>query len=802
MRQYKKKVIQPYAVFGIFICVVAVFAAFLPAAAGEQTQDILKNVVLNSSFEDMEGDVPRGWRRAPRQFIGNFAVDEAVAHTGKRSARISSTEGSDAFWSTVALVRPFAKYRLSGWIKTQDVKPANGARGALFAIQGFENVQTKALTGTQDWTKLELVFDTGSNDAVQVNCLFGSLGRATGTAWYDDVQVEFISARELKPHVTIDTTRTGAPISKYIYGQFIEHLGRCIYQGIWAEMLEDRKFFYPVGSKESAWKIIGDSRNVRMNPIAPYVGAHTPEVRLKGNGEPGGIYQEGLAVIKGKSYVGRIALAADPGALPVMVSLRWGSGEGERQTVSISELGTNYRTVPLSFTAGGSSENARLEIASQASESFRIGTLSIMPADNVDGFRPEVLKVLKELDSPVYRWPGGNFVSGYDWKDGIGDPDRRPPRKNPAWLGIEHNDVGIHEFLNFCRLIGTEPYIAVNSGQGNETSAAEEVEYVNGAADTAMGKWRAQNGRAEPWAVKFWSIGNEMYGSWQLGHMPLQDYTKKHNRFARAMRAKDPAIRLIAVGSVGEWTEGMFKNSSEYMDYISEHFYVQSSPGLLSHVNLAPRQVKRIAEAHRKYRQTLPELKGKNIPIALDEWNYWYGPHIYGELGTQYFLKDALGVAEGLHEYFRQSDIIYMANYAQTVNVIGAIKTSKTEAVLDTTGMVLKLYRNHFGTVPIIVGGAPEPLDVAASWKEGKKVLTVAIVNPTKTKQTIPISFKGINSPKSARLYLITGADEMSCNVPGKEPAVKIQEIPDAPFGAKLTLPAISVSLYEVGVAK
>jgi alpha-L-arabinofuranosidase len=91
---------------------------------------------------------------------------------------------------------------------------------------------------------------------------------------------------------------------------------------------------------------------------------------------------------------------------------------------------------------------------------------------------------------------------------------------------------------------------------------------------------------------------------------------------------------------------------------------------------------------------------------------------------------------------------------------------------------------------------------VAASWKEGKKVLTVAIVNPTKTKQTIPISFKGINSPKSARLYLITGADEMSCNVPGKEPAVKIQEIPDAPFGAKLTLPAISVSLYEVGVAK
>ena len=156
--------------------------------------------------------------------------------------------------------------------------------------------------------------------------------------------------------------------------------------------------------------------------------------------------------------------------------------------LSLSELSNDYRTVPLSFKAEGTSENARLEITSKGSEAFRVGTVSLMPADNVEGFRPEVLKVLKELDAPVYRWPGGNFVSGYDWKDGLGDPDRRPPRKNPAWLGIEHNDVGIHEFLDFCRLIGTDPYITVNSGQGSETLAAEEVEYVNGAAGHAHGQ--------------------------------------------------------------------------------------------------------------------------------------------------------------------------------------------------------------------------------------------------------------------------------------------------------------------------
>ena len=340
-----------------------------------------------------------------------------------------------------------------------------------------------------------------------------------------------------------------------------------------------------------------------------------------------------------------------------------------------------------------------------------------MPADNVEGFRPDVLGLLRRLNSPIYRWPGGNFVSGYDWRDGLGDPDKRPPRKNPAWQGVEHNDVGVQEFMRFCELIGTEPYVTVNSGQGNETLAADEVEYFNGAGRSPMGKLRARNGHPAPWGVRFWSIGNEMYGDWQLGSMPLQDYRKQHNRFAQAMRAKDPAIKLVARRrgrrpgardarelAPTPWTTSASISTSS------------PSPGRSSHVSLAPREVKRIADAHRKYRQTIPALKGKDIPVALDEWNYWYGPHVYGELGTQYFLKDALGVAAGLHEYFRHSDIIFMANYAQTVNVIGAIKTSKTAAVLDSTGVVLELYRNHFGTIPVKVAGAPQPLDVAAAW--------------------------------------------------------------------------------------
>ncbi len=253
-----------------------------------------------------------------------------------------------------------------------------------------------------------------------------------------------------------------------------------------------------------------------------------------------------------------------------------------------------------------------------------------------------------------------------------------------------------------------------------------------------MGRLRAANGHPEPWAVKFWAIGNEMYGDWQLGHIPLSDYVKKHTQYAVAMKAMDPSVQVVAVGAVGRWSETMLAEASNHMDLISEHFYVQHKPGLLSHVNQAPAEVRRIAEAHRKYRATIPTLKLKEVPVALDEWNYWYGPHVYGELGTQYFLEDALGVAAALNEFARQTDVYFMANYAQTVNVIGAIKTSKTAAVLDTTGVILALYRKHFGTVPVAVGGAPEPLDVMACWKdEAKGVLTLSIVNPTKTAQTL-----------------------------------------------------------------
>jgi len=234
------------------------------------------------------------------------------------------------------------------------------------------------------------------------------------------------------------------------------------------------------------------------------------------------------------------------------------------------------------------------------------------------------------------------------------------------------------------------------------------------------------------------------------------------------------------------------------MDLISEHFYCGNDPGnLFSHVRLLARKSRDITDMHREYRKQIETLKGKDIRIAMDEWNYWYAREIYGQLGTPYHLKDALGVAACLHEFFKQSDLIFMANYAQTVNVIGAIKTSKTDASMDTTGLVLQLYRQHFGVTPVAVE-ASEPLDVSAAWTADHKGLTIGIMNPTGQTMDISLKASGAKIKGSGRRWEIVGTDLMAHNAPGNEPAVKITETTVEGADQRLSAEPFSVTLYEL----
>ncbi len=441
-----------------------------------------------------------------------------------------------------------------------------------------------------------------------------------------------------------------------------------------------------------------------------------------------------------------------------------------------------------------------------------------MPADNVNGMRADVLALIKRLNPPITRWPGGNFVSGYDWKDGIGERDRRPPRWERAWNAVEDNDFGIDEFIRFCADARTEPYIAVNTGLGSALDAADEVEYATGSSHSRWGAERARNGHPKPYQVTWWGIGNEMYGNWQLGNVPVERYAFRHNSFVAAMKARKPDIKVIAVGSPGRWNDILLPISATHMDLLSGHHYTERkfkvpfTPEDAARYEAAfPTYSGRVIEGVRHlvtdYRQRLasgsPELN--RVRLAIDEWGIvrdWNpapdGPGV-GPFEHYYPLGDGLAAARGLHELLRSADLVSMANWAQTVNVIGAIKASRNYAVLDSVGHVLALYRTQVGGKLIPVNlTAGVPVDAVAALDQKTSRLSLGLVNYSPTEE-VALSLKSVGGalPRAAHAWRINGPSLEAINVPGKPEAVTTQTLPTVELGAPIRLPAHSITVLK-----
>ncbi len=660
-------------------------------------------------------------------------------------------------------------------------------------------------------------------------------------------------------NATIDASKTGAPISKYIYGQFLEHIGGIVNNNIWAEMLDDRKFYYPITSHPPAeppgpawrrtalrhWTPIGADEFVTMDADHPYVGDHTPTAKLNST-EARGIQQAGLAVRKGKSYTGRVVLQGTAGAR-VKVTLAWGDAASERQTVVIGKLGPNYVKFPLSFQAQGDSDNARLEIVGTGPGSFHIGAVSLMPANNVQGFRAEVIAALKQLHSGVYRWPGGNFVSGHEWRDAIGDLDKRPPIMDPVWHAVQPNDVGTDEFMTLCHLLDVEAYITVNAGFGDAWSAAQLVEYVNGAVTTPMGRLRAANGHPQAYRVKFWGIGNEPWGEWQLGFMPVAQFELKYNLFAKAMRKVDPTIKLIAPGAMpdamtgskqakrlngqivpdylspADWSGNLLAHCLDNMDLLSEHFYstsgqrtdlekgdkVSTGPQTLIEWERAPAtQVRAKYEHYQEYLKRIPALQEKPVPISLDEWAY------IGSPPNSYKVVPAYAWA--FHELFRHSDLYRLGGFTFATAMISEDRTS---AVLSPTGLLFKMYREHFGTIPVQVSGdSPQPkplypaggdqpavnpgsdtypLDVSAALSGDRKTLTFAVLNPSDSEQRLNLSINSAKLVNQGHLWRMAPSSVDATITVGQQPGVEVEEKQITAVPDTMLVPPVSVNIYS-----
>ena len=577
------------------------------------------------------------------------------------------------------------------------------------------------------------------------------------------------SAQQVPDHlsVSINTAQTSDAVTKYEFGQFIEHIVKTMYSSLWAEMVDDRKFYFPITAKEPEqprggfggqmrhWTSVGVDQ-IDMDKKAPFVGDQSPFIQVDAK-SPHGIRQTGLGLKKGKQYTGRIYLKGTPGA-KVSVALIWGDGATDKQTVTIPALTAEYKKYPLSFTSKADTQEAIIEIAGTGVGNFHIGAVSLMPADNVQGFRPDTTALLRKIPMGFWRY-GGNYTSNLNWYHIVGDIDKRPPDWDYAWNAMQTNDLGLNEFITLCKLIDVEPYISVNAGLGDSHSAAEEVEYMNGAVTTHMGAQRAKDGHPAPYNVKFWNIGNEPWGSWQIGRTDLKYYMIKHNEFAKAMRQVDPSITLIAsgmmlqddnvpnemrakyVGNLGplyggdhDWTGGFMRETKGNFDIMAEHWYAQGghhwdqekarnlpvdkpSDDAFVKVDMTPLESARYAadtvrlkaEEWQGYEERFPWIVGK-VKLSIDEYAYFGG----GAPGEGFFgrttIKQALAYAMVLNEMMRYTNFLTMG--AQTTGV-SLIDYNKTASTMNALGLLYEVYGKHFvGAIPVeLTGNSPQPAE-------------------------------------------------------------------------------------------
>ena len=461
------------------------------------------------------------------------------------------------------------------------------------------------------------------------------------------------------------------------------------------------------------------------------------------------------------------------------------------------------------------------------------------------GFRKDVLTEVKELGVPVVRYPGGNFISGYHWLDSVGPKKDRPTVLDRAWNSIETNQFGTNEFMDWCQLAGAEPLLGFNFGTEGPEMAAALVEYCNVAKGTKWSELRRQHGYEQPHKVKYWCMGNEMDGWWQIGHMTAREYGRKAADTARQVRSIDPDTKLIACGSSTpelptylEWDREVLEECYDVVDGISLHRYFgntaptsgNSSARFLA-MNLdMERQIHEIT-AVCDYVQGLKKSP-KRLWLSFDEWNVWYrarsgnavdgqrtfAPHLLEEV---YNLEDALLVGGFLNSLLRQSDRVRVACLAQLVNVIAPLVTNETGLLRQTTfypyswalkyahGKVLDLSVTS-ETYPI----KPDGLQADLAWGGDVPFIDVSATHDSQTNQVslfmlnrdlqsdreLTLDWRDATPSRVVDCQTLTGTDLKSVNTFANPKLVVPRPLDPPKVGSTMTfkLPARSYSVAQI----
>jgi alpha-N-arabinofuranosidase len=468
-----------------------------------------------------------------------------------------------------------------------------------------------------------------------------------------------------------------------------------------------------------------------------------------------------------------------------------------------------------------------------------------------NGFRTDVANQIRDLGVPIVRYPGGNFVSGYHWLDGVGPKNARPRVLDRAWNTLETNQFGTNEFITWCRLVGTEPLFGMNFGTGTAEMAAALLEYCNVDRGTKWSDLRRQHGYEQPHHVKYWCLGNEMDGPWQIGHMPAREYGLKAVDAARQMRVVDPHIKLIACGSSGpfmptylEWDRQVLEECYDEVDAISLHRYfgnLEETGGDSSKylaMNLAmDRQIEEIIAVCDMVRGL--KRSNKQLWLSFDEWNVWYrarsgdavdghgkeAPHLLEEV---YNLEDALLVGGLLNSLVRHSDRVRLACLAQLVNVIAPIMTNENGLLLQTIyypyAWALQYARGYaLGLAPegptyevaalgrpIESRGRAMPglgqvpyLDVVGTFDPAAKAIALFVLNRDLEKQReLQIDWHDLTPTRVIICQTMTGDDLKATNTFEAPKRVVPQPLEPPKVGARMTfrVPARSYTVLSLAL--
>ena len=448
------------------------------------------------------------------------------------------------------------------------------------------------------------------------------------------------------------------------------------------------------------------------------------------------------------------------------------------------------------------------------------------------GFRRDVLAALREQQYTTIRYPGGNFLSGYNWLDGVGPKAQRPRRRELAWQSIESNQFGTDEFIHFCRLIDAQPMLGVNMGTGSIEGAGALVEYCNAPVGSYYADLRAQHGSVEPHNVRYWCIGNEMDGPWQIGHLEMHEYAKKAREAAKMMRWHDPSIKLVLCGSshdrmptYPEWDRVALETCWEQTDYLSMHYYAGNSEDDTTSYLASAAQFETFVDT---LAGTLRYVKAKcrskhDVYLSWDEWQVWYkdrsgrggwseAPHLSEEI---YNLEDALVVAQWLNVFLRKCDVLKIACVAQIVNVISWLQTTSTGLLKQSSFYPFKLVSTLArGTALDALVRAPlhttaqygdQPLlDVSASYDLTNGQAALFIVNRSQ-QESAPVEIIWQDrTPKTVHgAWQVAGDDPKAANSWAEPERISARPVTDytlADRTLRLRLPPLSFTALSLTV--